>query len=59
MLRMSQAGVKVTTWASVLAEVMNDWRAQYGYALGGVLGEHTAYGMVYESYLAGQAKETA
>jgi len=55
MLRMSQAGVKVTTWASVLAEVMNDWRKQHGYPLGGILGEHTAYGMVYESYLAGQA----
>lgn len=59
MLRMSQAGVKVTTWASVLAEVMNDWRAKHGYPLGGVLGEHTAYGMVYEGYLAGQAKDAA
>lgn len=54
MLRMSQAGVKVTTWASVLAEVMNDWRSNQGYQLGGVLGGHTAYGLVYESYLAQQ-----
>lgn len=59
MLRMSQAGVKVATWASVLAEIMNDWRSNHGYPLGGVLGEHTAYGMVYESYLAGQAKAAA
>jgi nicotinamidase-related amidase len=54
MLRMSQAGVKVTTWASVLAEIMNDWRSNHGYPLGGVLGGHTAYGMIYEGYLAHQ-----
>lgn len=59
MLRMSQAGVKVTTWASVLAEVMNDWRSEHGYPLGGVLGGHTAYGLVYESYLATQPKTEA
>lgn len=58
MLRLSQAGVKVTTWASVLAEVMNDWRANHGYQLGGVLGEHTSYSLVYESYLAGQPQST-
>lgn len=57
MLRMSQAGVKVTTWASVLAEVMNDWRSNQGYPLGGVLGGHTAYGLVYESYLALQQQK--
>jgi nicotinamidase-related amidase len=57
MLRMNQAGVKVTTWASVLAEVMNDWRSKHGHHLGGILGGHTAYGLVYESYLA-QQKET-
>jgi nicotinamidase-related amidase len=59
MLRMSQAGVKVTTWASVLAEVMHDWRSKHGYPLGGVLGEHTAYGTVYEGYLASQNKIAA
>ncbi|WP_299668651.1 isochorismatase family protein [uncultured Ruegeria sp.] len=57
MLRMSQAGVKVTTWASVLAEVMDDWRSNQGYPLGGILGGHTAYGLVYESYLAQQAQQ--
>ena len=57
MLRMSQAGVKVTTWASVLAEVMNDWRSNHGYPLGGVLGGHTAYGLVYESFLATQPQQ--
>ncbi|WP_197422342.1 isochorismatase family protein [Phaeobacter inhibens] len=57
MLRMSQAGVKVTTWGSVLAEVMDDWRNPVGYPLGGVLGGHTAYGLVYESYLAQQAQQ--
>lgn len=59
MLRMNQAGVKVTTWASVLAEVMNDWRSEQGYPLGGVLGGHTAYGLVYESYLSQQPKPQA
>lgn len=59
MLRMSQAGVKVTTWASVLAEVMNDWRFEHGYPLGGVLGGHTAYGLVYESYLSQQPRQEA
>lgn len=57
MLRMSQAGVKVTTWASVLAEVMNDWRSNQGYQLGGVLGGHTAYGLVYDSYLAAKPQQ--
>lgn len=56
MLRMSQAGVKVTTWASVLAEVMDDWRSENGLALGRVLGSHTAYGLVYESFLAVRSK---
>lgn len=59
MLRMSQAGVKVSTWASVLAEVMNDWRSEQGYPLGGVLGGHTAYGLVYESYLSQQPQQQA
>ena len=59
MLRMSQAGVKVTTWASVLAEIMNDWRSNQGYPLGGVLGGRTAYGMVYEGFLAHQDQSQA
>ncbi|KXF82831.1 isochorismatase family protein [Enterovibrio coralii] len=49
--RMTQAGVKVATWASVLAEVMDDWRSEHGLALGGVLGEHTSYRWVYNSFL--------
>ncbi|OUS12624.1 hydrolase [Rhodospirillales bacterium 47_12_T64] len=59
MHRLSQAGVKVTTWGSVLAEVMHDWRSELGYPLGGVLGEYTSYGLVYESFLAGQAQREA
>ncbi|WP_350633940.1 isochorismatase family protein [Pseudoalteromonas sp. 2-MNA-CIBAN-0060] len=51
MHRMTQAGVKVVTWASVLAEVMDDWRSEHGIALGGVLGEHTSYRWVYNSFL--------
>jgi len=53
--RMTQAGVKVATWASVLAEVMDDWRSEYGMALGGVLGEHTSYRWVYNSFLQAKA----
>ncbi len=49
--RMTQAGVKVATWASVLAEVMDDWRSEHGMALGGVLGEHTSYRWVYNSFM--------
>ena len=51
MHRMSQAGVKVSTWASVLAEIMNDWRSEKGMELGGVLGGHTSYGWVYNSFI--------
>lgn len=51
--RLSQAGVKVTTWASVLAEVMNDWRSEHGGALGEVLANHTTkYGYVMNSHFA-------
>lgn len=51
--RLTQAGVKVTTWASVLAELMNDWRSEHGEALGKVLAEHTTkYGYVMNSYFA-------
>jgi len=49
--RMTQAGVKVATWASVLAEVMDDWRSEKGMELGGVLGQHTSYRWVYNSFL--------
>jgi nicotinamidase-related amidase len=49
--RMTQAGVKVATWASVLAEVMDDWRSEKGMELGGVLGQHTTYRWVYNSFL--------
>ncbi|AXN30854.1 isochorismatase family protein [Vibrio coralliilyticus] len=51
--RLTQAGVKVTTWASVLAELMNDWRSEHGEALGQVLADHTTkYGYVMNSYFA-------
>ena len=49
--RLVQAGVKVTTWASVLAEIMNDWRSEHGGALGEVLAGHTTkYGYVMNSH---------
>ena len=55
--RMTQAGVKVCTWASVLAEIMHDWRSEKGLELGGVLGEHTSYSWVYESFLAANSHQ--
>ncbi|SFD09959.1 isochorismatase family protein [Pseudoalteromonas denitrificans] len=49
--RLTQAGVKVTTWASVLAEIMHDWRSPYGEVLGQVLTHHTTpYGYVMNSH---------
>ncbi len=51
--RLAQAGVKVTTWASVLAEIMNDWRSEHGDGLGQVLAGHTTkYGYVMNSHFA-------
>ncbi|GAA6156889.1 isochorismate family cysteine hydrolase YcaC [Pyruvatibacter sp. HU-CL02332] len=56
--RLAQAGVKVTTWASVLAEIMNDWRSEHGEALGGVLAAYTTkYGYVMNSHFARQSDE--
>lgn len=51
MHRMTQAGVKVATWSSVLAEMMDDWRSDHGTELGGILAQHTTYRWVYSSYL--------
>lgn len=53
--RLIQVGAKVTTWASVNAELMHDWRDEKSMELGGVLGQYTSYGWAYESYLS-QAK---
>lgn len=55
--RLAQAGVKVSTWASALAEIMNDWRSEKAYPLAEVLSEHTSYGLVYESFLSTQKQE--
>ena len=51
MHRMSQAGVKVSTWASVLAELMNDWRSEKGMELGSTLAAHTSYQWTMASYM--------
>jgi len=52
--RMNQAGVKVTTWASVLAELMKNWRSEKAMELGGILAEHTSYNWVVQSFMAQQ-----
>ena len=51
MMRMAQVGVKVTTLASVFAEFMHDWCSPEGLEPGGILGEHTSYSWVYNSFL--------
>ncbi len=57
MHRMSQAGVRVSTWASVLAEIMNDWHTPKGNELGQILGGHlTSYGWVINSFFASEEK---
>lgn len=56
MHRMTQAGVKVCTWASVLAELMNDWRSEKGMELGSILAAHTSYQWTMASYMATRKK---
>ncbi|MFV1976532.1 MAG: isochorismatase family protein [Candidatus Scalindua sp.] len=56
MLRMTQACIKVSTWASVLAEIMVDWRSPKGMELGQILGEHLSYGWVNNSFFASNSK---
>ncbi len=56
--RLAQAGVKISTWASALAEMMQDWRTDKAYPLAAVLAEHTSYGLIYESYLATQTQKS-
>jgi len=55
--RMNQAGVKIATWASVLAEIMRDWRSDKAMELGTILANHTSYKWVVQSYMAHQPKE--
>lgn len=55
--RMNQAGVKIATWASVLAEIMKDWRSEKAMELGTILANHTSYKWVVQSYMAHQQKE--
>jgi Isochorismatase family len=39
-LRMTQAGVKMTSWGSVASELLNDWSLPVGTELGKTLAEH-------------------
>ena len=51
MFRMTQAGIKVSTFVSVLAEVMNDWRSPKGIELGSILSNYTSYNLNKSLYL--------
>ncbi|WP_316505737.1 isochorismatase family protein [Nitrosopumilus sp.] len=56
MHRMTQAGVKVVTWAAVLAEIMRDWRSEKGTELGCILADRlTSYGWVVNNFMAKKA----
>lgn len=47
MHRMTQAGVRVTTWVAVAAELQRDWRRPTGERLAAIMGEHLPfYGML-------------
>ncbi|OUR95828.1 hydrolase [Halobacteriovorax marinus] len=52
--RMNQAGVKISSWASVLAEIMKDWRSEKAMELGQILAKHTSYKWVVQSFMAQQ-----
>ena len=47
MLRMTQEGVRATTWVAVAAELQRDWRLPTGQGLAKIMGEHLPfYGML-------------
>jgi len=47
MQRMTQAGVRVTTWVAVAAELQRDWRRPTGERFAAIMGEHLPfYGML-------------
>jgi nicotinamidase-related amidase len=47
MHRMTQAGVRVTTWVAIAAELQHDWRRPTGEKLAAIMGEHLPfYGML-------------
>lgn len=51
--RMAQAGVKVTNWVSVSAEILRDWSLPLGQDLAKVYGEHlTSYGYLIDNLAA-------
>ncbi len=56
--RLTQAGVKVTSWMSVSAELQNDWRNNTGQQLGQLYAEHLpAYGHLFSSLFAAQGNK--
>jgi len=56
MHRMTQAGVRVTTWVAIAAELQGDWRRPTGEALAVIMGEHLPfYGMLAANLKAAKA----
>jgi len=56
MHRMTQAGVRVTTWVAVAAELQRDWRLPTGEGLAAIMGEHLPfYGMLAANLKAAKA----
>ncbi len=57
MHRMTQAGVRVTIWVAVAAELQRDWREPTGEKLAAIMGEHLPfYGMLAANLAAAKAK---
>jgi len=57
MQRMTQAGVRTTTWVAVAAELQRDWREPTGEKLAAIMGEHLPfYGMLAANLAAAKAK---
>lgn len=55
--RLTQAGVKVTSWMSVSAELQNDWRNETAGQLGGLYAEHLpAYGHLFSNLAAAKGQ---
>jgi nicotinamidase-related amidase len=58
MIRMAQAGVIVTNWVAIAAELNRDWRRPEGTALSDLFANHmSSYGMIFNNFSA-QGQDT-
>ena len=50
MLRMTQAGATMISWASLASELIGDWKTPEGEAIGKLYQEHSAWGGFFQAY---------